>query len=912
MVAKTPEQIKAELLKTKLRGVRPRGTGTGGDLVSGLSGFGRGVNRALLRTIGIVPKEEAGPVSIDLPTNIFSKTHPLGLGRREGEEFVGRVGEEVGSNLPFMGAAQKAAPVISELAETGTNVVQRAFGNLAKGVTQTPGRATVGETVATVGSGTGAATAQEIAPGNRLAEMGGQLAGGVGVPLIFTLTGAVATKNIVSRLIAKYGKNAISATTGSIPPESAQKIQQALGSIPMVGPRTAKTFKQIVEESNKLATQTARKKVRDELAALAGKEFQPNVIRAGEVESAVPGTQLSIGQRTQNPYVMMRELDMQKYMTPAEVMAMHTRFTNNDKALQKFVWSKRPQSDLSPEYIIKSIDGSITSERLQTEELVKMANEQQQQLAESLPDINLADIGKRLRELQISYREKAQADLAEMRESLGLNEVDLSAPFNDWRNAVVQKYQGRAYTEADLGSVLNYLQKVGKPNVAEQMAMKETDTPFVITWDDLQFMDQQLGDAWRSARAGEAPNFAKARAIAEMQKDVTSFMDSLDSQLGANYTQYKTAYREKLIEPFRDKAAFEVTARNGRGFYKTYDEEVASSYFYPGGISDIRKFKQIYGDDSDANRALEAVVLDDLRNSAVVDGVINKTRLNTWLNNHESVLRETPAIKDKVSTVQRANEFIVERQKDLNNRLREINDQKLSRIIKSVNRLELTPEGGIAQMLRDPRLMQKAWDKMDGKGKEALRRHVWDSVIDQDGDKIQQFIQSNADALSVIYDDRAMENLLMLGDAKHIIDLIPKPALPKMEFSPSAELERTIGMSLPVLGSRLQALNTGRASKTWVMADALGRFTRGHSEQDIINAWKEAIWDPKLAEEIVEFSIKPTRAKAKRLHTRFFLLGIPTEYEEKQEDEVDYMAPAVPFSESGIRNRTMQSLGGMR
>ena len=94
--------------------------------------------------------------------------------------------------------------------------------------------------------------------------------------------------------------------------------------------------------------------------------------------------------------------------------------------------------------------------------------------------------------------------------------------------------------------------------------------------------------------------------------------------------EFCKVYFDETIKPFEGGAVYKVRQRDGRGFYKTPDEKVATAFWQPDNISTARQYKTVLAADPEANAAMEAIALDSLRDAAVRDGVIQPELFKTW------------------------------------------------------------------------------------------------------------------------------------------------------------------------------------------------------------------------------------------------------------------------------------------
>lgn len=138
-------------------------------MTGGLNMASRGINAATGVDLGQIENPALGSEQIrGLMSPTISEAEPQGLGQR----VARRVGQEAGAGvLPALGIAGAAT--------RGGTALTRGLNDMGDAARANAGRYTAGEAGGMVGSGLGASAAQEIAPDSAIAEIVGQLAGGV-------------------------------------------------------------------------------------------------------------------------------------------------------------------------------------------------------------------------------------------------------------------------------------------------------------------------------------------------------------------------------------------------------------------------------------------------------------------------------------------------------------------------------------------------------------------------------------------------------------------------------------------------------------------------------------------------------------------------------------------------------------
>lgn len=157
------------------------------------------------------------------------------------------------------------------------------------------------------------------------------------------------------------------------------------------------------------------------------------------------------------------------------------------------------------------------------------------------------------------------------------------------------------------------------------------------TADDFVSAMEDLGISWQNASVDEI----RARLAESGQEPV---------DLGAaaqNWQDFRRAYFEKIIEPFERGQVKKTTSKDGSGFYRTLDEEVALGYLDSADAAE--QISRIAKTQPELMASLEAVGLDDLAAKTVANGVINPRALERWAESRRGALEHLPSLRRQVN-----------------------------------------------------------------------------------------------------------------------------------------------------------------------------------------------------------------------------------------------------------------------
>ena len=409
--------------------------------------------------------------------------------------------------------------------------------------------------------------------------------------------------------------------------------------------------------------------------------------------------------------------------------------------------------------------------------------------------------------------------------------------------------------------------------------------PRRVTFRDLKLLRERVGDDLRDAMSAANPSRKAIRTLTALRERLDGVIDdtvrTADPDLADNYRTFRQEYFDAVIEPFEQGAAFKVRARDGRGFYRTPDEQVMRAFFAPGDVTAARQFKRVFEGDGEAMRALAATAMDSLRHAAVRDGVVRPRLLEAWVRRHRSVLDELPELSRSVASVQSANDALLARAGQLEARRKLVQDSLLMRRISSYVSGAATAEGVIAGAVRDPRLMRNLVSSVRGEpdAMMALRRHVWDTAIDLPPDRLRTFMRENGLSLRQVLSRRHMMDLDRIQRARAMIanSVAPGGGAPR-PMDAVTRLGDVLGTPAPQIESRTFTAASGRTSFRWVANMMLVRFMRQRSLAAREALFREALYNPEVARELAAMTMvgRVPAARARRLNIWLFNAGLGT------------------------------------
>lgn len=841
----------------------------------------------------------AGPLSgeqlYDAVGEVFKTTPPV----TAGERIVRRAGQEIGASVPFaalpLGAAvtRPAAAGVQQMMPGIRNAVQRGVDTLVRGIGQKPAMAAAGELVATTGSGTGAGVAQEVAPGNPYAELGGQLVGGI-LP-----GGAAATIRPVARTLWNVIKTGYEVTPW--------RALLGKGGFQAYGDRLQNVY---MRNFGNRAVDRSREQIAKMTGGLSEAE-RANATAAGDVQRRIPGFKPSIAEQTDSPALIATQADFEKRASGQQLEQLARRRQANQQAVEDFSDDVAPAAtNADPEFVLDAATGEVTALRQRIATAQDRARQTAEATANQLPVADRRATGETIRNDFDQARTEAISDMDARAQELGIADNDASFQWRDARDQMIAEWvpDWRLANTDSLPPALRDLvneqraaetarQTIASPDASPEMKMEaqavldELDT---FTFQDFKRFRERIGDEYRDRNRMLGPNKDRDMRIlggmrSQMDEFLQSFVNDADPGIAQNYRTFLDEYYSSVIDRFEHGTAVKVTAADQTGYYRTQDEDVAALFFKPGADTNAADFNKIFRNSPDANAALEAAALDSLRDSAVRDGVLDPRLLQTWIRNHASVLEQFPHLRSIVGDFSNATTAVQARMAQLEARADGIGRNMLVKELDRVAGGGKTPELVIQSALNDPRKMQALATRLRNQPEalDALKRYIWEMARSGDTAAQTGFLDRYEPALRVVLGQPHIDNLRTINAAMQMIERVPSPKGQPYDVNPMAGFERATGFSIPSAEARAFAVAGGRVAPSFAVTTGFIRFFRSKQKAAQDALLQEALYDPDVARDLATLVnsqyMKPEVVR--RLNTRLFILGYGGEDEQQAEQE---------------------------
>lgn len=487
------------------------------------------------------------------------------------------------------------------------------------------------------------------------------------------------------------------------------------------------------------------------------------------------------------------------------------------------------------------------------------------QLAGKLPEGVTGSSGTTIRERLLALKDQAAQNLSAMAKNFGLDNNNVTVPFQSFQANMEKKY-GLGNFDLDeqhpgiVDKVINY----GKAGTPRQQA-----APTTVTFSDLMKLRSSTGVALRKAISnGDEQAVTK---LAGMSHDLDNFIDQMVPNVGTplggvdaagnmaqiqpaladKYALFRSLYKQHMVDPFKQGAAYKVRQRNGESFYQTQPEKVAAAFWTsPSGA---KQFNTTFRGDPEATDALTNAVLDDLRRSTVRDGRVNPTLYDNWMNQKGRIesLNELPDVKAAVGKIGDASRSIAERNVLLEARKTEIENAMLTKRLNKFSEGE-DPRNLVNDALKNTKLMGQIQRELVGSPESynAFRRLIWDETFTRSPQEVSTLMESPS--MKMVFGKDHLEHLKDLTSARKMAEAGGEPAATPLNMDAFDTLKKETGNSPESWASKWLAMNQGRIGHVWGIGNIVGGVLRAQKTKEFERLFREAFYNPDVAKNLIE------------------------------------------------------------
>lgn len=525
------------------------------------------------------------------------------------------------------------------------------------------------------------------------------------------------------------------------------------------------------------------------------------------------------------------------------------------------------------ESVLRDADALVTGKR-----------ELGSQLKETFP----SQVGQKLRSRFNALEEEASAAAGKEAEELGLNSMTMTG---------YKKLQDRLASIKD--NITLHTAKKSIPSYLDETLEKFSTTDFSTsgrpyTFKDARDLFEKSGRLYRQELNAPTPDLTKVDIYKQMRDSAADFLEKdlptdMDPNLGQKYGAWRKNYVDNYVSRFGSNGVEDIR-RGVPGNYAVNDEQIPKKFWKKGDETAARQFSQTFRDDPIAMESMNDFVLDDVRRSVIKDGAIDPKKLESYLDNHKSVLVHFPNIQKQLGDVKTASDTLVENGAKIAQQQREFNRSYLQGVTGK------NPEAVVRGAVVAPNEME-ALVKATKDNPEALRRAVWEEMLNNtSGNKdipvaqnMRKYMQKYGESLSKVYDTKHIKAINDIIDAFGYSSNVPIPKGGQLNLSPMKGLEDALGMQYPALMSRIYAMESGRSSPKLIGWEIGRRMQYAANKRGATNSILKVMDDPQRAIDLANYvkSKGTNKIAARRLNTWLLGNGMKTIEEEYGTDEGD-------------------------
>lgn len=610
---------------------------------------------------------------------------------------------------------------------------------------------------------------------------------------------------------------------------------------------------------------------RDLLALLDNPDARMAMAEADALRREITGFNPSIAKVTGNQPLLNKQAQIEGQAAGTELQRVRDRYDANANAITAYADKTVPPAGAYPaDDVAKALERQIAGQYRELDDQLAGARGHLQAMSD-IPPVDRAAVGQNLRDLRATEKATYDAEVARRRSAVD-PEGTARLPGDELRAGILADLRQAG---TDLTS------PVVPPKVREILGNLEPSTktvpastilgpdglpvkPAAATVEPATFDFASLAEAreqvnqqirrLQQATAKSPTDLQALDALNSVRGRIDGMIDTLaDSQIpgvAERYRDFRNFYREEYAPRFSRGASKEIAQRRD-GDFRIPAEDVPQKWFGANNITEAQQFNRVYGDNPQARQALSDFVLDNLRQTATKNGVLDDNAVQGFMRRYDRVLNEFPWIREALDARNPA--AVHARIGELEGRRRAVADSEIARFV------EQRPEFAIDRVLADHTVAARLKRDLNGNpdAEKALARAVWERALGSgrvaddpllDAGKMQGFLDKNFRSLAAVLSPEHVWSLKQIARAAAMEGQLPRPTgMPAQPKSLGDQVAGVAGVSIPSFLSRLYAVDSGRTSKQFVGAELAMRAVNKLTNAELDRAWKEALTNDKVA-----------------------------------------------------------------
>jgi len=606
----------------------------------------------------------------------------------------------------------------------------------------------------------------------------------------------------------------------------------------------------------------------DVTEAAATPQAQTNIQRAADIEATLGGyadapITLSPAEATLDAPLLATQARMEGTGDATFTRQNNARKTNVLTAAERFIDGELTGSpvDDAPMYVYNMAKGTY-------EATYARIDAQGDEIANSWSLVTAADtgvypklsdrsaVGENIRTTIVNAQQSAKDDALKLAKKLKINDAD-----------PVGNRDATAGAQAAVRDALTT--RAGKEAISY-----EGLPPLVRKFVEFKFKDGKMSfQDWKAFRdqVGSAIGVALAKGDNSSVRPLAILSEQLDNmatsygKTNEKFEQFRLVYDKNVVAPFERSGVIRVTAK-GPGStgeqpqYYLPDEQVVKAFL--SDTNTARQFVNLFGDKPADMRAMKAVVLDQIRDTAYNynKGVFNPDKINSYLNKNREVLSELGLLDDLLDT-QKLIEDQVARQATLTDRRRAIQGNSLLGAVGRAMKNE-SPDQLFKEALTNPAKMRElktiasqATDSLTAEqSAQAFRAAITEKMLAKAPDALssptafKQWMVKNEEVLNAAFDKSHIDNLYLIADAAERV-LVTGLSRGKgvADEDIISRFTGALGTTPAGISNRFIAVQEGRLGSKAMVGYIISRAIRQQSGVRSDALFREAMFNPDIA-----------------------------------------------------------------
>jgi hypothetical protein len=597
---------------------------------------------------------------------------------------------------------------------------------------------------------------------------------------------------------------------------------------------------------------------------------EDDLVRANRAFDDLGVNRPTVAEGSNSPQLLKKQTEIESHAQGAELDYFAKRKIDTGQAIREAGLEQGPPGSITDEAaVVSAVDDRMRLVRRTFDDHLDDIEHSRRRLSNQVAETDRVEVGSILRERRNQLKESVSQEFSSRADEIGLNDPDGGFNATNFINEIEARFfnKNNRFANSERPGILKTIRALrsGKETAPGLNGSEDVIDDIQFTFDDVKALRQRLDD---DISDNINDNRSVARELIEAKKMLDDWFDNVQPSSNINpedWAKFRSDYKEGFIRRFEQGVPHRISRRTPRGDYQTRDEAVAGAFLKNEGT--VGDFYRVYSDengnvDPEAYYSMYLAVLDEVRSYAVKDGILDERALGRWLNSKRKVIDLLPEIKAKLSNIRVAAQNLSRREAVMQKRKKAVERSAL----KSLMLERGNPTEMVDAALSDPIGMRALIRASESAGlrRDPVKSLVWERAIDTisptgmpSPSGLGAFLRANQKTLRILYND-SPEHLRKLNDIYFALEVINRTPVPTGAAQASGvigRVEQYVGTGIAQASSRVFAVQSGRTGRVYPFIDGAVRFLDRMSKRKADALMKQAIFDPKIADD-VHFDIK--------------------------------------------------------